>query len=147
MKRLNILVVEDEAIIALLLGDVLMSMGHDICAIEDTEADAIAAAFRWKPDLMIVDENLGQGSGLAVMAEVLRGGPVPYVMVSGDALRIRRLMPDAVIMEKPYRESDLARSIRSAMGCDREAADGGSHHHSAGGIQTWPPAETGCANP
>ena len=68
----TILIVEDEAIIAFLLGETLRGMGYDVCATEGTEAGAIAAAKSCKPDLMIIDENLDGGSGIAVVEEVLR---------------------------------------------------------------------------
>jgi len=115
MKSLQILVVEDEAVIASLLGEVLRGMGHEVCATEGAERDAIAAALRLSPDLIIVDEHLGDGSGLAVIEAVLGNGPVPHVFVTGDAMRIKRLRPDSVVLEKPYREIDLARAMQRAM--------------------------------
>jgi CheY-like chemotaxis protein len=115
-KPLRILVVEDEVIIAYLLAEILDGMGHDVCAIEGSQAGAIAAALLHQPDLMIVDEHLGTGSGLAVVEAVLRNGSTPHIFVSGDTVRIKRLMPDAVVIEKPYHETDLARAIRRAMG-------------------------------
>jgi CheY-like chemotaxis protein len=114
-KPLRILVVEDEVIIAYLMAETLECMGHEVCAIEGSQAGAIAAARLHQPDLMIVDEHLGAGSGLAVVEAVLRSGPTPHIFVSGDTVRIKRLMPDAVVLEKPYRETDLARAIRRAM--------------------------------
>ena len=115
MKRSRILVVEDDAMIAFLLGEILNGMGHDVCATEAAEHDAIAAALRCKPDLMIVDENLGDGSGSKVVDAVLGNGPIPHVFVSGDVRKIQRLRPLAVIVEKPYFEADLARAIEEAM--------------------------------
>jgi len=115
MKRLRILVVEDDYMIAFLLGEILKGMGHDVCASEGTEDGAIAAALRCKPDLMIVDEHLGAGSGLNVVDVVLGNGPVPHLFVSGDVKKIERLRPHDVIMEKPYSEADLARAIHKAM--------------------------------
>ena len=114
MKRLRILVVEDQAVIALLLGEVLDGMGHDVCATEGSEDEAIAAALRCKPDLMIVDEHLGDGSGLSVVEAVLRHGPMAHIFVSGDVMRIRRLRPDAIVMEKPYSAKDLGRAVQQA---------------------------------
>ncbi len=58
MTALRVLVVEDEAIIAMLFADLLVAMGHEVCAIEATEAGAVAAAVRCRPDLMIVDAHL-----------------------------------------------------------------------------------------
>jgi len=123
MKPLRILVVEDESVIALLLGEVLEGMGHEVCATEGSEDKAIAAAFRCKPDLMIVDEHLGDGSGLNVVKAVLTHGPMAHMFVSGDITRIRRLRPDAVVMEKPYSAKDLARAIRQATNPERGPLD------------------------
>ena len=63
-KALRILVVEDGALIAMLYADLLVEMGHVVCAIETTEAGAVAAAARHKPDLMIVGSGLRDGSGI-----------------------------------------------------------------------------------
>jgi len=115
MKRLSILVVEDEAMIAFLLSLVLEGLGHEICAIEGDEAGAVAAARRCRPDLMIVDEHLGHGSGLAVVEEVLQEGPTPHIFVSGDTARILKLMPGAIVLEKPYFEADLEQAIWRAV--------------------------------
>ena len=38
MKALRVMVVEDDGMIAMLLAEVLTGMGHDVCAIEATEA-------------------------------------------------------------------------------------------------------------
>jgi two-component system, response regulator PdtaR len=46
MKTLRILVVEDDALFGMLLAELLAMMGHDVCGIEATEADAVAAAVR-----------------------------------------------------------------------------------------------------
>jgi CheY-like chemotaxis protein len=115
MKRLSIMIVEDDAMIAFLLGEILKGMGHHVCATEATEDNAIAAALRYKPDLMIVDEHLRDGSGLSAVDVVLGNGPVPHLFVSGDAREITRRRPRAIVVEKPYSEADLARAIQKAM--------------------------------
>ena len=63
METLRVLVVEDYALIAMLLSELLASMGHDVCATAASEAEAVIAAARYAPDLMIVDAGLGRGSG------------------------------------------------------------------------------------
>jgi DNA-binding response OmpR family regulator len=115
MKRLRIVVVEDDAMIAFLLGEILSGMGHDVCALEGTEDGAIASALRCKPDLMIVDEHLGGGSGLNVVDAVQADAPVLHFFVTGDARRIRTLRPHAVTVEKPYSEGGLAWAIHKVM--------------------------------
>src|SRR5580704_276783 len=115
MKVLRVLVAEDDTITGMLLAELLKSMGDDVCAIESTEADAVTAAARWKPDLMIVDVRLGEGSGVAAVDEIHRASPIPHVFVSADISRVQALRPGAAIIQKPYREADLARVIRLAL--------------------------------
>jgi CheY-like chemotaxis protein len=117
-KPLRVLVVEDDAMIGVLLGEMLEDMGYDVCGIEATEADAVAAAARCRPDLMIVDVQLGDGSGVTAIDTIHRVGPVPHVFVSGDIAKLRALKPDSIAIQKPYRESELALVIRKALGTD-----------------------------
>jgi len=115
MKALRVLVIEDDALIAMLLAELLAGMGHDVCATAATEAEAVSAAARHRPDLMIVDAGLGRGSGVAAVEEILRAGPIAHVFVSGDAGSVRTRQPDAVVVRKPFREAELARAIDLAL--------------------------------
>ncbi len=90
---LRILVVEDDALIGMLLGDMLEVMGHQVCAIEATEAGAVAAAAQWAPDLMIVDVNLYEGNGISAVDQILVKGFVPHVFVTGDLRGVSRRGP------------------------------------------------------
>ena len=113
--KLSVLLVEDEAIVAMLFADLLVAMGHEVCAIEATEAGAVTSAVRYRPDLMIVDVHLMGGSGTSAVAAILRAGFVPHVFVSGDALGAAPLASGSVVLQKPFREADLVRAIESAL--------------------------------
>lgn len=115
MKALRVLVVEDDALIGMLFADVLMAMGHAVCAIEATEAGAVAAAARYRPDLLIVDAGLRGGSGVSAVDQILRTGFIPHVFVSGEISRILALKPEAIVIEKPCRDVDLERAIQRAL--------------------------------
>jgi two-component system, response regulator PdtaR len=115
MKALRVLVIEDDALIAMLLTQLLASMGHDVCATAASEAEAVSAATRCDPDLMIVDAGLGRGSGVSAVEQILRAGPLAHVFVSGDAEKVLRRRPDAIVVRKPFRESELARAIDTAL--------------------------------
>jgi DNA-binding response OmpR family regulator len=114
-KAPRVLVVEDDAMIGGLLGEMLEGMGYDLCGIEATEADAVRAAARYRPDLMIVDVQLGDGSGVSAIETIHRARPVPHVFVSGDIARLRALKPGSIAIQKPYRESELALVIQRAL--------------------------------
>jgi CheY-like chemotaxis protein len=119
MKALRVLVIEDDALIAMLLSELLAGMGHDVCATAATEAEAVRAATRCRPDLMIVDAGLGRGSGVSAVEEILRAGPLAHVFISGDAETVRMRKPDAVVLRKPFRYVDLVRAIDAALAAVR----------------------------
>ena len=131
MTATRVLVVEDDAVIGMLLAEMLAGMGYEVCAIEGTEADAVSAAARCRPDVMIVDVWLGEGSGLAAVEEINRSGPVPHVFVSGDISGIRALRLDSIAIQKPYRESDLARVIQQALAGAHPALVAARGHNAA----------------
>ena len=114
-KPLRIVVVEDDALIGALLGELLGEMGHDVCAIERNEAGAVAAAARFRPDLMIVDVSLGAGSGIDAVDTVAASGAIRHVFTSGDTMQVRLQRPNAVVVQKPFVESELAQAIARAM--------------------------------
>jgi two-component system, response regulator PdtaR len=110
------LIIEDDALIGMLLQKLLAEMGHEVCATATSEAAAVDAALRHKPDLMIVDARLGRGSGIAAVVEILRDGYVPHVFVSGDQpARIKEQCPNSVVLQKPFSQSEFARAIQSAL--------------------------------
>ena len=115
MRALRVIVMEDEAIVGMFLVDVLVELGHDVCALEFTEDGGVAAARRCKPDLMIVDVHLGEGNGICAVNEITRFGFVPHVFVSGDTLDKQTLSPAAVVLQKPFLEPDLIRAIDRAL--------------------------------
>ena len=115
MKALRVMIVEDDALVAILLAEFLVEMGHEVCATEATQTGAVAAAARTKPDLMIVDARLSQGSGVSAMAEILQSGFVPHIFVSGDTLSGQSISLAAVVIQKPYFEPDIVRAIGRAL--------------------------------
>ena len=112
---LRVLVVEDEHLIALLLSETLKEMGHSVCAIASTEADAVAQALAHSPDFMIVDAGLRDGNGVAAVETILKTRRVPHLLVTGNRQKVRALRPDAVILEKPFFELDLVAAIERAL--------------------------------
>lgn len=113
MTPLRILLVEDDALIAQLLGDVLLDLGHAVCATARTESEAVDAAMRHAPDLMIVDVRLAKGDGIAVVRRVHLTRRMPYLfMTGGDPAA---LPAAATILRKPFGTEDLIRGLASAL--------------------------------
>ncbi|BDG73492.1 response regulator [Roseomonas fluvialis] len=113
MKPLRILVVEDNAVIGMLLSLTLKAMGHEVCAVETTEDGAVATALRCSPDLLIVDMTLGHGSGASAVATILQTRHIPHILMSGAPVQAdgqRR-----VVLRKPFVEAELAQAIERAV--------------------------------
>lgn len=120
MPKLSILVVEDEAIIGMLLSEVLEGMGHAVIGVAATEGGAIALAAEYPPDLLIVDAGLTSGNGLSAVDTILAKGFVPHIYTTGNALKVRQLRPDAIVLEKPFHEAELTEAITCALSQSQE---------------------------
>jgi two-component system, response regulator PdtaR len=111
----RILIVEDEAIIGMLLSEVLAGLGHDVIGVAATEAAATALDAEYLPDLLIVDAGLTSGSGVSAVDSILTTRSVRHIFTTGDALKVRLLKPDAIVLEKPFHETELTDAIVRAL--------------------------------
>jgi CheY-like chemotaxis protein len=83
-QPLRILVIGDEAIVAMLIGDIIESTGHLVAGTADTLADAIRPPGSLRPDLPLCDIKLLDGdSGLAAAA-ALKPPNIPGIFISGN---------------------------------------------------------------
>jgi two-component system, response regulator PdtaR len=115
MAALKVMIIEDEVLIALLFEEVLMEMGHEVCASERTEAGAVATAAICRPELIISDVRLQDGSGIDAVTSIMRSGFIPHIFTSGDLIDRKSLNPAARILHKPFDEGQLIRAIESAI--------------------------------
>jgi len=114
MRALRILVVEDDVMVGPLLAEMLEDLGHIVCAVEIDAAKAAVAAARCHPDLMIVDIGMGDVGSVTAVNDVLRDGLAPHVFVTSDIPRDLALGPEAVLIQKPFRGSDIVAAIELA---------------------------------
>lgn len=101
--------------IAMAIEDILNQMGHRVCGTAGTESDAVAASHRSNPDLIIIDGRLRIGSGIMAMQKILSHGYVPHIYISGDSLVAETLDRNAVVLQKPFSEIQLADAIVRAL--------------------------------
>lgn len=121
MDKLTVLVVEDEAIVAQDLAEMLQQLGYTVVGIAATDEEAIALAAQTRPDLVLMDIRL-QGSSMdgITAAETIRKRydvPVIYVTAHSDEATLKRARvsgPFGYIL-KPFEERDLATQIELAL--------------------------------
>ena len=119
MAELRVLVVEDDPVQASLLGLLLEGMGYKLCAVVGTERAAVAAASSSRPDVIVIGEHLGAGSGAQALREILAMGAVAHVLVTGDAELNPGVAPGTVMLRKPFRMADLIQAMARALGPDQ----------------------------
>lgn len=115
MANLKILIIEDEAIIGMLLSEVLIGMGHSVIGVVGTESAAVTLAAEYLPDFLIVDAGLTTGNGISAVDNILATRFVPHIFTTGNVLKVRLVKPDAIILEKPFHEAELAEAIELAL--------------------------------
>jgi chemotaxis response regulator CheB len=108
-----VLVVEGDAMIGMLLAEMLEDMGYEVCALAANEEDAVTFAARYRPGLMIVDVHLREGCGVTAVERILRAGPVPCVFISSTPSYL--IGHSADTLQMPFLEGDLVRAIRSVI--------------------------------
>ena len=113
-QRGVVLMIEDEDLIRVWLGDELKEMGFDV--IDATSAaDGLALAIeRTLLDVVIVDRGLPDRDGLQLAAELRARFPfLPVIVASGDISDRAFLAHDSNVrfLQKPFRREDLASAL------------------------------------
>src|SRR5918997_6794581 len=83
MRSPLVLLVEDEALIALALADDVETAGYDVAGPFHRASDTLAWLEQHTPDVAIIDIHLRDGSSVD-LAGVLRERGVPFIVFSGD---------------------------------------------------------------
>lgn len=113
--KLRVLVIEDESLVAMLIEDVLMDLGHEPVAVAARLDEAIDRARTLAFDLAIVDINLN-GQRTDPVVEVLHARGIPFVFASGYGLAgVSEAWTSAPVLQKPFQPHELASAIRRAL--------------------------------
>jgi diguanylate cyclase (GGDEF)-like protein/PAS domain S-box-containing protein len=119
-RNSSILVVEDEAIIAMDLVQHLNDFGYRVVGVAHTADDAVARAAATKPDLVLMDIVLvGAGDGVAA-ADLIREQfdiPVVYLTAHSDADTLARAVQSAPagFLTKPFNPRELRATIETVL--------------------------------
>lgn len=108
---MNILICEDNPIIALDLGGMLEDMGHQVCGTVDTSAKGMQECARKKPDLVMVDLNLADGRTGLELVDKLADLCIPSVIVSGETNTLPKTTWAKAIVSKPFDEALIAQAL------------------------------------
>ena len=120
MENTQILVVEDEAIVALDIQSKLRSRGYEVPALASSGKEAVEIADALRPDLVLMDIQLeGDIDGVEAAEQIRRrfGTPVVYLTAYSDDRTLQRAKvaePFGYLL-KPFEERKLHAAIEVAL--------------------------------
>ncbi len=114
--ELRVLVVEDEALVAMLLEDMLRGLGCVVVGPAPSIDAATDIAGRAAFDLALLDLNL-RGETVFPVADILVKRDIPFVFVTGyGALRLPHPLARRPTLAKPFDLERLKQAIRNGIG-------------------------------
>jgi DNA-directed RNA polymerase specialized sigma24 family protein len=120
----DVLIIEDEPLIAMDLESIVTSLGHRVSAVARTRTEAIAAVKRKRPGLVLADIQLAdESSGLDAVNEILGSTDVPVLFVTAHPERLltgERPEP-AFLITKPFSPDTVKALISQALFFDVKA--------------------------
>ena len=118
-RPLNVLVVEDDMIIAMDVEDGIEELGHNVVGSAVTASQAIELAGSLRPDVVLMDLRLADGSfGGDAARDILERYNIRSIFVSGNLdpvtrAKLAELEPVAMI-SKPFVQHQLAQALEAA---------------------------------
>ncbi|SMH53432.1 response regulator [Azospirillum agricola] len=115
----RVLIVEDESLAAMALEEILGMLGYEVCGTADNAEDAIMAAERQRPDIVMMDIRLhGPRDGIETAAAIRARFGIRSIFMSafGDP-DTRRRAEDCQpfgFVKKPYFPNQLDRVLADA---------------------------------
>jgi CheY-like chemotaxis protein/DNA-directed RNA polymerase specialized sigma24 family protein len=114
----DVLIIEDEPIIAMDLEELVAGCGHRVVGVASSEAEAVEIALRTRPGLILADINLGHGGdGASAVATISRQHRAPVIFVTAypERLLTGEASEPAFVITKPFEPLTLAIATYQAV--------------------------------
>lgn len=115
----SVLIIEDEAMIAMDLENITRDLGHRVTGSAPTRSHAIVLAQGEKPDLILSDIKLADGSsGIDAVEDILENTaetPVIFITAFPELLLTAQRKEPAFVITKSYTEDQVESAVSQAM--------------------------------
>lgn len=108
-------IIEDDYLIGQSLQDMLERLGFTRFSYARSEDAAVMGAGGQPIDLITADVRLLPGDGLNAVRTICETRDIPVVFITGYADELIERAPEAVIVQKPVEEPELAAAVNQAM--------------------------------
>ena len=120
----KVMIIEDEPLIALDIEALVTDLGHSVTGIAHTRKEAVALAGRIKPELVLADIQLADGSsGIDAVNDILKNISVPVIFITAYPERLltgERAEP-TFLVTKPFKPDMVKAVISQALFFDVQA--------------------------
>lgn len=116
--RSRVLIIEDEPIISMHLEQLVTDMGHDVVGTAITRDEAVREAERERPDLVLADIQLADGSsGIDAVNDILASIDVPVVFITAypERLLTGERQEPTYLVTKPFQPETVLATIGQAL--------------------------------
>lgn len=121
----DILIIEDEPLIAMDIEQMVEGLGHNVVGIARTHKEAVALYHKTQPRMILADIQLADGSsGIDAVNDILHAHPVPVIFITAFPERLltgERPEPTFLIT-KPFQRSTVKAAISQALFFDEATA-------------------------
>jgi CheY-like chemotaxis protein len=120
----DVLIIEDEPLIALDLREVVEELGHKVVSTARTHKEAVSVIGRAKPGLILADIQLADGSsGLEAVNEILGelSTPVIFITAYPERFLLGEAPEPAFLIAKPFSVDALKAVISQALFFDKKS--------------------------
>lgn len=115
MCAMRVLIIEDETLIAMDLEDMLESMSHQVVGTARSATEAISLFGLYKPDLILADIHLADGSSGIEAVNIIQSAisvPVIFITAFPERLSGFKRHEKATLLTKPFKIHDLEAAIQ-----------------------------------
>src|SRR5581483_8314521 len=115
LKDIRVLIVEDEAMVTMLIEDILDELGCKVAGVASELGEALSKSEEEEFDIAILDVNLN-GARRFRVAEKLAELRVPFVFSTGYGFAgVPTAFHGVPVLVKPFREHDLRDALATAL--------------------------------
>lgn len=120
----EILIIEDEPLIAMDIEDMVLSLGHAVSGIARTHSEAVDLFRKTSPRMILADIQLADGSsGIDAVNDILTETTVPVIFITAfpERLLTGEKPEPAFLVTKPFNPDMVKALISQALFFDRQA--------------------------
>jgi DNA-binding response OmpR family regulator len=109
------LIIEDELLLAFSVEEAVRDIGYSTVEIATSVAGAVQAAGKQCPDLIVADHRIIDGTGTDAVLAICCERAIPVVFVTSSGPEVQERLPNAVIVQKPFKIPHLKAAVGAAV--------------------------------